>query len=125
MFMVIAVKARQTENKMRKNLAIIAVAVLILMAGFIVFGPKGPRLSEEIPAMPAEEEGKQVSSGRVSVKEKGLIDDWIVENDLNQYGDPKDMVYIGGTPLFNESSGERTDKYEYIFDNYPDKPWLE
>ena len=110
---------------MRKNLAIIAVAVLVLIAGFIVFGPRGSRLSEEIPAMPTEEEGKQVSSGRVSVNEKGLIDDWIVENDLNQYGDPKDMVYIGGTPLFNESSGERTDKYKYIFDNYPDKPWLE
>ena len=28
------------------------------------------------------------------------INDWIKENDLNEFGDPKGTVYTGGTPLF-------------------------
>ena len=65
-----------------------------------------------------KQEGKEIS-----LEEKGLIETWIVENDLNQYGDSKDTVYIGGTPLFNERTGESIDKYEYILENHPDRPW--
>ena len=65
-----------------------------------------------------KQEGKEIS-----LEEKGLIETWIVENDLNQYGDSKDTVYTGGTPLFNERTGESIDKYEYILENHPDRPW--
>jgi len=68
-------------------------------------------------------QGKEQGGG-IFPEERQLIETWILENDLNQYGDPKDTVYIGGTPLFDERTGERIDKYEYIFKNYPDKPWL-
>lgn len=56
-------------------------------------------------------------------QEKLLIDSWLQENNLNQYGDPKDTMYAGGTPLFDERTGERTDRYDYIVKNHPEKPW--
>lgn len=59
----------------------------------------------------------------VSDIEKQKIDAWIVENNLNQYGDSKDTVYTGGTPLFDERTGKSTDRYEYIIQKHPDKPW--
>ena len=51
---------------------------------------------------------------------KDIIDKWIADNNLNRYGDPKDTVYIGGTPLFDESSGASTDRYEYIYMKHPE-----
>lgn len=52
-------------------------------------------------------------------KQKVEIDKWIEENNLNRYGDPKDIMYIGGTPLYNEATGEITDRYDYILKNNP------
>ncbi len=66
---------------------------------------------------------KAESSSELSAKEKTKIDQWIIENDLNQYGDPKNTVYLGGTPLFNEITGGTIDRYEYILKNHPDQPW--
>jgi len=59
----------------------------------------------------------------LSASEKKAIDQWIVENQLNQYGDPADTVYAGGTPLFDETTGKTIDRYEYILKNHPDRPW--
>jgi hypothetical protein len=39
---------------------------------------------------------------------------------LNQYGDPPDTMYPGGTPLFEEKSGKRTDRAEYVFSRHAD-----
>ena len=47
------------------------------------------------------------------------IDKWLEENDLNEYGDPLGTLYTGGTPLFDEITGEMKDKYEYILENNP------
>ncbi len=51
---------------------------------------------------------------------KSKIDKWIEKNGLNMYGDKKDIMYAGGTPLFNEATGEITDRYEYILRNHPE-----
>ena len=48
------------------------------------------------------------------------IDQWIREHGLNQYGDAKDTVYAGGTPLFNEMTGRTLDRYEYILKRHPE-----
>ena len=61
----------------RRIAIIFGLAVLILLAGVILLNQK-------------EEKG-------ISLKEKQLIENWILENNLNQYGDPKDTAYIGGT----------------------------
>jgi hypothetical protein len=48
------------------------------------------------------------------------IDTWIRENDRNEFGDPKDAVYAGGTPLFDMMTGRTRDRYEYILDRHPE-----
>jgi len=65
--------------------------------------------------------GKMI--GPVLEEEKPKIEAWIAFKDLNQYGDPKDKVYAGGSPLFDESTGETYDRYEYIRSNHRDRPW--
>jgi hypothetical protein len=48
------------------------------------------------------------------------IEQWILDNGLNQYGDPPGTLYMGGTPLFDESTGEYTDRYVYILQHHPE-----
>jgi len=73
---------------------------------------------------PTSEEVPQQTPSPISEIEKQKIQSWIEENDLNKYGDPKNTLYPGGTPLFNEGTGETIDLYEYILRNHPDRPWL-
>lgn len=58
----------------------------------------------------------------VTPEQKKLIDAKIAQLGLNEYGDPMGTVYMGGTPLFNEMSGETIDRYAYIISKHPD--WL-
>ncbi|KKO02705.1 hypothetical protein LCGC14_0101540 [marine sediment metagenome] len=92
---------------MNKIALVFGLVVLILIAGFVILRP-----------------GDEAKESEISFEENQQIEAWILENDLNQYGDSKDTVYIGGTPLFDEKTGESIDKYEYILRNHPNKPWL-
>ena len=56
--------------------------------------------------------------------EKAQIEAWLEKNDYNQYGDKTDTVYVGGTPLFDESKGTYIKLYDYLLKKYPTKPWL-
>lgn len=89
---------------MRKTAIVLGLIILIILVSGIV-------------AL-RQEKGKE---GKISAGEKGQIEAWIIENDLNQYGDPKDTVYMGGTPLFDEKIGKSIDRYEYILKNHPDR----
>jgi hypothetical protein len=51
---------------------------------------------------------------------KSHINRWIVANEFNEYGDPQGTVYLGGTPLFDESTGDTRDRYEYILSHHPE-----
>jgi len=87
---------------------------VIIVFGLIIF-----ILTIEFVILRQEKEGK----GGISFEEQQSIEAWIIEIDLNQYGDPKDTVYTGGTPLFDERTGERVDRYEYVLRKHPDRPW--
>ncbi len=69
--------------------------------------------------------GGTVPTTTIPPAEQARIDAWLTRHSdsLNQYGDPKDMVYTGGTPLFNEATGQSISKYEYIVNKHPDRPW--
>ncbi|MFW6450209.1 MAG: hypothetical protein ACOCZ6_04080 [Nanoarchaeota archaeon] len=60
----------------------------------------------------------------ITMDEKKRIDKWINKEGLNKYGDEQGTKYTGGTPLFNENTGKRMDRIEYIKKQHPDKPWL-
>jgi len=51
-------------------------------------------------------------------RENRQIDQWITENNLNQYGDSQNTVYSNGKPCDNT-----LDCYKYIKTKNPDKPW--
>ena len=58
---------------------------------------------------------KELTQGQ---KEK--IDKWFEENNLNRYGDAIGTIYAGGTPLFNEMTGEAKERFQYILEKIPD-----
>ncbi len=51
---------------------------------------------------------------------KEKIDQYIQNKELNEYGDPEGTMYTGGTPLFNEETGESLNKYEYLINKFPE-----
>ena len=55
-----------------------------------------------------------------SREQKERIDLWLETNGYNRYGDLKNTYYPGGTPLFDESTGESKERYEYILEKHPD-----
>ena len=48
------------------------------------------------------------------------IDNWLLGQSLNEYGDPEGTMYTGGTPAFDEMTGEATDRFELIFGKFPE-----
>lgn len=90
---------------------IFKILILVLIIGLLIVG-----------VSLILKEGQE--PGEISETEKEKIETWILENDLNKYGDLKNTFYTGGTPLFDEKTGRSINRYEYILRNHPDRPWL-
>ena len=56
----------------------------------------------------------------LTVEQKRTIEEWLKKNKLNKYGDGQDTVYSGGTPFFNEATGETVNRYDYLFKKFPE-----
>jgi len=69
--------------------------------------------------------GKEVITpgDNLSAEERSKIETWISDTGLNQFGDPAGTVYSGGTPLFDEATGQTIDRFDYILKRHPDRPW--
>ncbi|MBI4084419.1 MAG: hypothetical protein HY431_00795 [Candidatus Levybacteria bacterium] len=112
--------AANSGNKNKKWILLTIVFMVVFFLGisyFDITSLNGMQQTDTIPT-------PTVVQSSVPMEEQKQIDAWIKENNLNSYGDPKDTVYAGGTPLFNESTGAYTDRYDYIAQQRPDKPWL-
>lgn len=61
----------------------------------------------------------------VTASERRLIDLWLMarRDSVNEFGDATGTYYAGGTPLFDEATGQKVDRYEYIMRKHPDRPW--
>lgn len=106
---------------MEKNKKIIISAVvLIITVGIIIF-----LLNSGEPKSVTTTTTSIESHQPITDEEKLQIEVWIQKNNLNQYGDSIDTMYMGGTPLFNEMTGETVSVYDYILENHLDKPWKE
>ncbi len=106
-------------NKNRKWILLTVVFMVVFFLGISYFASTSMKNKQESGTTPTP----TLVQSAVPMKEQKQIDAWIKENDLNEYGDPKTTVYAGGTPLFNESTGEYTERYEYIVKEHADKPW--
>ena len=47
------------------------------------------------------------------------IERWLTERELNQYGDPVGTMYAGGTPLFDERTGQSIDRIDHLVRKHP------
>lgn len=63
----------------------------------------------------------------LSSTEHDHITQWLASEQsagrLNDFGDPVDMMYMGGSPLFDEMSGEVTELHDYVARRHPHRPW--
>ena len=48
------------------------------------------------------------------------VDAELAKRGLDQYGGAAGTMYPGGTPLFQESTGKRTDRNQYVYARHPD-----
>ena len=60
----------------------------------------------------------QALAGRESTE--ACVDRWLEEHKLDRYGHPEGTMYAGGTPLFNEATGETRDRLEYVYERQPE-----
>lgn len=106
---------------------LVAFVILLITAGMMFLYSRQVDDSDPFAMDPTQDIGiksQEKEYLELPSDEDEMINSWIEENNLNQYGDPLDTVYIGGTPLFNEETGEYQERYDYLVSNYPEKPWL-
>ncbi|MCJ8347050.1 hypothetical protein MJH12_16025 [bacterium] len=66
--------------------------------------------------MPA---GFKKESTEVSKEIRKKIDQYIDDHGLNEFGDHKDTMYTGGTPLYDEMTGNSTGRYQHVLKKFP------
>lgn len=60
-----------------------------------------------------------VRAASLTQAQRDHIDRYLVSHELNQYGDPKGTVYLGGNPLFREATGTTIDRYDHVLGKIP------
>lgn len=80
--------------------------ILMFTTGMSLVGAFGLVIKERINFLKKELEHK-------------WIEDWILKNDLNAYGESYDTVYNNGCPLAPDQT-----RHTYLINKFPDKPWL-
>ncbi len=119
---------KKTPEKSSPIWLVISVVILALIFSLTVYllshqSKKTPEnVSLLLPSRTAPQ-NQATQSAVISPEEKIKMDEWIEKNQLNVYGDTKDTVYNGSTPLFNKMNGNLLDRYEYILQKHPDRPW--
>lgn len=52
--------------------------------------------------------------------QESCVDKWLKERKLDRYGNAEGTMYAGGTPLFDERTGESRDRLDYIYEHQPE-----
>ena len=114
-----------------------ALALLVAAACFTTGCPKKTAETPAPPtdsapaqntqAMQAEDSGTPGTPGDTgtpapggSAAREACVDRWLQEHKLDRYGHPEGTMYTGGSPLFNEATGETQDRLEHVFARQPD-----
>ncbi|RKH42257.1 hypothetical protein D7X55_21230 [Corallococcus sp. AB049A] len=50
---------------------------------------------------------------------EACVDGWLKAHNLDRYGNSKGTMYAGGTPLFDERTGQSTDRLDYVLQRQP------
>ena len=76
-----------------------------------------PTLSGTTPTTDGDS-GTQAQGANPTVE--ACVDRWLQEHKMDQFGHPEGTMYAGGSPLFNEATGESKDRLEYVFGRNPE-----
>ena len=74
------------------------------------------------PAPATEDSGTQaqgITTPDATTAAESCVDRWLAANKMDRYGHPEGTMYAGGSPLFNEATGESKDRLEYVFGRNP------
>ena len=55
----------------------------------------------------------------VRAAQESCVDRWLSMRKMDRYGHPEGTMYAGGSPIFNEQTGEMTDRLEYVYKRQP------
>ncbi len=58
-------------------------------------------------------------SASAAAAREACVDRWLASQKLDRYGSKQGTMYAGGTPLFDERTGETRDRLEYVFSRHP------
>ena len=101
-------------------------ALILLAAACLTTGC--PKKTAEAPAPKeqttstdaAQDAGSPAQDGGSRAAQEACVDRWLQEHKLDRYGHPEGTMFAGGSPLFNEATGETRDRLEYVFARQPD-----
>ena len=116
--------------------ALSALALAVLVTGCPKKEPQPPPGPVENPSTrdsgtgpterPREETGPSAGAagptgqGGERASLEACVDQWLKAHKLDAYGHDEGTMYTGGTPLFNEATGETRDRLDYVFGRQPD-----
>jgi hypothetical protein len=71
---------------------------------------------------------QESTAGKLVGKDTGLenepsgscMDRELEKRNLDKYGNAQGTMYPGGTPLFDEASGKRADRMQYVYAHHPE-----
>lgn len=97
--------------------ALVSLALIFLVLLTLNVIPNAPTSCSRCNKQPTAQ--YTINIQNLTTADRLRIEEWIKSNGLNQYGDAQGTVYTGGTPLFNEATGQSVEKYQYILNRHP------
>jgi hypothetical protein len=82
-------------------------------------GQQTPAPTEDSGTTPTEDSGTGTQGLGANPTAESCVDRWLAANKMDRFGHPEGTMYAGGSPLFNEATGESKDRLEYIFGRHP------
>jgi len=76
--------------------------------------------SARIEPRTVSDAGSTADAGGANAAREACVDRWLASRKLDRYGSKQGTMYTGGTPLFDERTGETRDRLEYVFSRYPE-----
>jgi hypothetical protein len=80
--------------------------------------PASPAATSAASPAAAPEAGREPSASRE--REEACVDRWLSAHKLDRYGSPEGTMYAGGTPLFDERTGEQADRLDHVYNKHPE-----
>jgi hypothetical protein len=98
--------------------------VVIIIASALLFGlwPEGKSF-EEATEIDQWDKYQEWKAKVVAKTESVRVEQWIITNGLNKYGDAPETAYDTGSPLTDEAGEQIMERFDYILENHPDRPW--